>query len=315
MPAPKLQQYARATAAPAPRPARDPNSSGCYPAQGIIVRLRFVCGSGPATERPCGAAAMHPPLIPGKSCDCCLKAAANGLPDGAYSVLVAPGRILGRPRPCIRHSSSLEQAKTAPYSGRLAQTADLTTRCAALFSSRFTPCDQSCIHPALHTPLPVNHGPESHTATQRLPAQPACSDSSPYGHTAHIRLQAPRTQNQIGDTSVEAHQNTPDHRSSTPYSIPQNPAPTDPREVFDLDRNGCSNSIGLGVRFRRNLQALREPFVRARSFMQMVPLAPGPSTLPFFRIDTLSVEFVAVVRRIMSRPLAAVTVHACGHCG
>ena len=161
MPAPKLQQYARATAAPAPRPARDPNSSGCYPAQGIIVRLRFFCGSGPALDRPCGAAAMHPPLIPGKSCDCCLKAAANGLPDGAYSVLVAPGRILGRPRPRNRHFSGLEQAQNAPRSRLLAQTADL-----ALSRSRFSPGDQSgtaapCI--SLRAPRPERSAGRSQT--------------------------------------------------------------------------------------------------------------------------------------------------------
>ena len=222
----------RSATAPAPRPARDSNPSGCYPVQGIIVRGRLVCGGDPATDRPCSAAAMHPPLIPGKSSDSRLKAAANGLPDRAYFVLIASGRILVRPRPCIRHFRSLKPAKTAPQSRLLAQTADLTMRCAALSSSRFTPCGHSCNHQAPRTTFPGTHGSESDTATLRLPAQPTCSDGSPHQHTALIRFQAPRTQNLLGDTSVEAHHNTPDHRSPTPFSIPQNPAPTDPRKVL-----------------------------------------------------------------------------------
>ena len=243
----------RSATAPASRPACDPIPSGCYPAQGIIVRFRLVCGGGPASSRPYGAQAMHPPLIPGKNSDSRLKTAANGLPDRAYSVLIESGRILVRPRPCIRHLSRLKPAKTALYSGLLAQTADLTTRCAAPSSSRFTPCGHSFTQQVPHTPFTDTQGSETNTDKQRLPAQKTCSDGSPHRHTALIRFQEPRTQNQLGGTSVEAHHNTPDHRSPTPFSIPQNPAPTDPRKVFDFSRIGCSIWIGLGVRFRRNL--------------------------------------------------------------
>ena len=187
MPARKSQQYARAEAAPAPRPARDPSPIGYCPAQSVIVRYRLVCASGPASRRSCCAVTMHLPLIPGKNSDSGLNTAANGLPGGACFVLVAPSRTIVRPRPRIRHRSSLKQAKIAPQSRLPAQTADLTTQCAALYSSRFTPCGHSCTQQVPHAPFPKTQGSETNTATQRSPAQPTCSEGSPHGPTARSR--------------------------------------------------------------------------------------------------------------------------------
>lgn len=63
---------------------------------------------------------------------------------------------------------------------------------------------------------------------------------SPHRHTDSIRPRAPRTQNHLGGSSVATHPGTTDHRSSTPFLIPQNPAPPDPRKEFEFSRNGCS---------------------------------------------------------------------------
>ena len=58
--------------------------------------------------------------------------------------------------------------------------------------------------------------------------------------------------------AVEAHQNTPGHRSSTPFSIPQNPAPTDLSRVFDFSRIRCSISSESARPVRHNQECTRE---------------------------------------------------------
>ena len=119
-----------------------------------------------------------------------------------------------------------------------------------------------CTHQVPHTLVYVTNGPAPHASSQRLLTPSDCSENGPQLHTVGIRLQAPPTQNQLSDTSADSHQNRPNQRSSTLPLILQTPAPPDPRQVFELTRNECSNSIGLGVRFHRNVHLYRHLFAQ-----------------------------------------------------